>query len=314
MFGNKLGWTISAVIVALAACFLYFIGTEMGRISPPGLVGQHASSYTVRMPIEPAAVIRSGADAQDVSGPYSQAILIYREQRDRLDGVMPSHSAEDWKPILDLLMRAGQSERVGIFINRPELAINYDAEGSDVAMLQAVGLGTIRVALVQAKAGKRDEAGRYAEAVFALGSKLYSERLAYAEFAAGQELLGSAVSVLTRLAEQAGDSDRAARLKSFNAKRIEYVQTAVEPVRRAIMLLDPNVGDLVALADQAPDMMWRVEAILAMGRCRYSSARSADQLAAGRLCEMYLRSEIPQIRAAAKAASELTAVQLRKLR
>jgi hypothetical protein len=313
MFGNKLGWTISAVIVALTVCFLYFIGEVAGRISPPGEVGQHAGSYTVRLPVEPAAVIRSGADAQDVSPLYLEAIKLYREDRDRLDGVVPSSSQAPWQAILDLLVRAGQSERVGIFISRPELAINYDSEGSDVAMLRAIGQGAIRVALVQIRQGNRDAAGRYAEAVFALGSKLYSERLTYGEFAAGQELLGSAATVLTKLAEAAGESERAARLRAFDKARIEYVQTAIEPVRRAIALLNPNVGDLAALAQDAPEPLWRVEAILALGRCRYTSERAADQLAARRLCEMYLKSEIPQIRAAAKAAIELTAEQLRKL-
>lgn len=77
--------------------------------------------------------------------------------------------------------------------------------------------------------------------------------------------------------------------------------------------MDPYPGDMFALADRASEVMWRVEAILALGRLKYSAERYGDQQGALAVVAGLSGSGDPRIRAAAIAARDLTVEQFRKL-
>jgi hypothetical protein len=76
------------------------------------------------------------------------------------------------------------------------------------------------------------------------------------------------------------------------------------------------VGDVFYLAQHAQERMWRVEAILALGRMKYfvgEGGRRGDQRGATRHLKQHALDKDPVIRAAAKAALELTREQMRTL-
>jgi hypothetical protein len=59
--------------------------------------------------------------------------------------------------------------------------------------------------------------------------------------------------------------------------------------------------------------MFRVEAILKLGRYRFNSARAADQLAAPRILKTLEADPDPAIQTAARAAQGLTVEQYRMI-
>ena len=70
------------------------------------------------------------------------------------------------------------------------------------------------------------------------------------------------------------------------------------------------------LAENGSERMWRVEAILALGRMQYfvgAGGRRGDQRGATRQLKQHALDKDPVIRAAAKAALELTREQMRTL-
>src|SRR5205823_2056467 len=108
------------------------------------------------------------------------------------------------------------------------------------------------------------------------------------ECEAGLSLMGKSAVLLASLAEQSGDAARASQLRDFDAARIQYVKERIHPMLRVVRSIDPHVvgahaGDLFVLARNSRERMWRVEAILALGRLRYfagENGRAANQRAA----------------------------------
>jgi hypothetical protein len=74
-------------------------------------------------------------------------------------------------------------------------------------------------------------------------------------------------------------------------------------------------GDVFAFAARSTERMWRVEAILSMGRMRFNigAGRRSDQLAAGRLLAQFITDPDPAVGAAARQARALTIEQYRQI-
>jgi hypothetical protein len=96
-------------------------------------------------------------------------------------------------------------------------------------------------------------------------------------------------------------------------KRQESYRKQIRPVQEAVMVVEPKPGDIFALAEKAAEPMWRVEAILALGRLRYSAERSGDKQGAAKVVAALCTAGDPRIRTAAIAARDLTVEQFRKL-
>jgi hypothetical protein len=118
----------------------------------------------------------------------------------------------------------------------------------------------------------------------------------------------SLLGVAGKLAEVTGDK----RFADFNTARLKYNSDEIVPMWTIIGAIDPkriaeHSGDVFAIAKDSQERMWRVEAILQLGRLRYNAASGADQRAANRMLKKMAENETdPIIRAAAKAAAELT--------
>src|SRR5204862_6135297 len=110
------------------------------------------------------------------------------------------------------------------------------------------------------------------------------------------------LSVARWLGEIAESADEAARFKQIDSQILEFYKSKIERVQNTIMVLYPEAGDVAALATNGGDIMWRVEAILSLGRCRYTAARAGDQLGATRLIEELTMDQDQRIRLAATVA------------
>jgi hypothetical protein len=308
---------MSAVIVGLAMLLLWVVKTQ-GNVSPPGEVGKRAAEWSAVMAVEPAGLATWMIEPTEPGPMYRYAIDSYEAERYELRRVQVtstnSAGAEQWKRILQPIMAAAKSSRPVVFGGNAGDVINYDPERPKLEAMRAIGKMAVHIALLHGVEGNVEQKRQYLEVAFALGAKLYSERLTYGEYSVATELLGDASRELGELAEKSGDVGRAAALREFNRARLESYKKQIEPVQRAIMVLEPNPGDAFALAERASEAMWRIEAILALGRLKYSAERNGDKQGAVRVIDQFCTSGDPRIKAAAVAAKTLAVEEFRKLR
>jgi hypothetical protein len=151
--------------------------------------------------------------------------------------------------------------------------------------------------------------------VYSLGVKLYEERMVFDEWDVARETL----SVTRWLAEIAESADEAARFKQVDEQILPFYKSKIEPVQTTIMVLRPEAnyrtwGDVAELAKNGGDVMWRVEATLALGRCRYTSGRAGDQFAATKLIDELGNDSDARVKLAASVAKSLTRESIHKIR
>src|SRR5256714_8998513 len=124
MFGNRLGWGISAAIVvvtALLMSLLYKMGTQ---IAPPGTVGLNAANYTMQLPLDPRSLATWMSEEQDAIAIYREAIaeynaktLAYNAYIER--GKLNSPEYAQIEKGVDLLVKASTMRRQGEFVEWP---------------------------------------------------------------------------------------------------------------------------------------------------------------------------------------------------
>jgi tetratricopeptide (TPR) repeat protein len=312
--------------------------SRYGQPSLPGELGQNAASYTIAMPVDPAALARSMTESFDPAPAYQEAIAAYEADRELFDAhdrikTTDDPRVEKLRPVVDLLVKAARSREHNVFGARPEDVINYDPDRARVNALRKVGKTAIYLGLLHNREKKLDEARALYEAVYALGAKLYHERLVWEEFDAGLELLGDASQALVRLGEATGQPDLVSVYGTFNRHRMELYEQRVKPLHHSIKALNPYTADMVALALNGGDVLWRVEATLSLGRCKYSashydvpypatpnnnatpdSGHFGDQQAARKTLDRLVDDPDARVRIAAQRARDLPVEGFRKLR
>ena len=107
---------------------------------------------------------------------------------------------------------------------------------------------------------------------------------------------------------------------ALTPQRLAYIQENIDPVLHIVRSIDAKVvgehtGDLFELAKRSRERMWRVEAILALGRVRFFAGEggtAANQRNAMRILRDLAENDPdPIIRTAATAARDLTVEQYR---
>jgi hypothetical protein len=317
MFGNRLGWGISAVIVIFAALLARLVYQTAQPSSPTGWIQKTIQPLSAPGPIDQ---IIPGMSANRNAGDfYRQAIANYRENPGAYDGVAngkePSPSAA---PGLRALLDATQFENMDLFRSNPQQIVSYENDKEPLYALDQVAHAMIQVALRSDPA----MAARCYTAVLSLGIKLHQERVVYDELAMGEELMGIAGSGLHGLAHRANDTTRQQQIEQFDTQRLSANAADVQPVWAVLGNMDMNTisayaGDWFVLSkDKSVDPLWQVEATLKLGQLKYAAARLADQKNAQRLLTELANdpSQTPAIRAAAALGRDLTIEQYRTLR
>jgi hypothetical protein len=317
IFGNTLGWAISAALV-VAALGLVSAIDAVGQPTPPTEFSRRSEfSEMLSLPIAPEIFLRS-ADDQDAAVVYRQALAIYRQHPDVYLIFAKTGRATDLGQIEPALgpLRDGAGLRTPqLFADAPAAIVAYHP---DIALEQYSTLGRCAVNAAVLAAERGDYAGAAADCrgAFALGTALYDERLSFAELTAGLDLLARSANGWAAALQKQGDSAGAAALRQFDERRIDYVINHVLPLQNVIGAIDQNLiaqnaGDIAKLAQaspkEVPERMWRVEAILKLGRYRFDAGRAADQRAAPQILkQIAARDHDPVIAAAVRAAQALT--------
>ena len=318
MWGNTLGWVLSAILLGIVAPLLWPAIRTPPVSEPSGVFPDLLSR--VALPADPRlAVPALMGDDCDAGELYRKSLEAYQANPRAYDTYHSKPiSAQKEKPqAIELLARATRCSRMRLFARTPAEVLNYKPDTSAVEAVEKLGNIAIQIGLLHGRDKNAPEARRYFEAAYALGYHLYNERLAWSEFTAGINLMMGAAAGMAKL-ERDTNPERAKALEHF-ATTIEQYKLKQFELYKVVSTIDTTTvgrhgGDILALARSSPEPMWRGEAILALGRMKYNTPRRGDQLAAAREVQRLANDPDPVARAAANAASALTIGQYRALR
>jgi hypothetical protein len=215
-----------------------------------------------------------------------------------------------------MVKKAADCSRMHLFETNPTQAVNYNDRKAWIDAVMALGQATDDAGL-RVREEDPKKAQEYYEAAFALGRKLYEERVTWGELNKGLSIMTMSAEAMAWIADKAKDSSRVDALQKF----VELVQPYQSDLQEKVAAPIGNpvesygakyAGDVFAVAkDPKLERCWRVEAILHMGRYRWNVAddRKGDQMwAAKELTKLELESD-PVIHTAVEAAKNLTQEQ-----
>ncbi|MCC7349419.1 MAG: hypothetical protein IT446_02525 [Phycisphaerales bacterium] len=311
------GWSILGAIVAAVAISSPILIGWIGTTAPTALGKNPAFLEPIQLPVGPETILPTDP-AKDATEPYRLALADYQKNpRDYEEfgtglGRAPAGIAQ--------LLLASNAGKGTLFADDPGKIVNYSMQKPDLDDFVEIGRTANRAALLRT----RDDpklARRYFESAFALGQKLYAERLNYAELSAGLGLMNEAATGMRFLAQQTADSALEQHLTGFLDATRQYNEQHLLPTWCILNSIDPAIieqhaGDVFLLAKKSRDRTWRTEAILTLGRARFFAPRSGDQRQANQyLNDLSSTPNLdPSIQTAVQAALQLTIEQYRNLR
>jgi len=310
MWGNKMGWMISAGIT-LVTIILYVMLLIGPSVTPPTSLTTSAGAMdALSLPGNARALVVAGSGSADA---YQQAIDLYKADRMAFDhfadgGKINTPAFETVKPAIDLLVDAAGSTG-GPFAKNPADVVRYNPDQSE-ALKPIYQLGRIANLVGQKyNIAKQPElAKKYLQAGYSLGYAMCNERLVYHEFRIGQELMRNAALNLMTI-----DKSKGADYKAIDGQYKPFV----EGMQKYMVLFNPsddrmiasNAGDVFNLALHSQERMWRIEAIMMLGHLRYNANQPGDQRGAEATLAKMTGETDPAVAAAVKVARELTLQQ-----
>jgi hypothetical protein len=327
MFGNRLGWGISAVLAAVIGLLLWLIASG-NAVSPPsqgvvartGNVSLNLQTHPeildpIQLPFNPQAILPSMTDAQDAALLYRKAIDEFKSDKYTYRDIYETGKSKitDYKalPAIAFIVDARNCTVMNLFSPHPEEVIDYGPEAAvPIEAIYYVGKAASKISQ-RLPDDRHDEALILAESVFSLGVKMCNERLRWSEFEHGADLLREGAYMINKL-----DKTRSAAAGPVDTAMMHLLKDRCLPLATVITSIDQDVigrtaGDIFYIARNSKERLWKIEAILKLGRYKFNvgtEGRGADQrwatLTAKRMAAN--ASLDPAIRAAAKAANELT--------
>jgi tetratricopeptide (TPR) repeat protein len=315
MFGNMKGWIISGVLFLFVGFILVLTG-RVPPISPP--TGKVKLDQKIAVPGEISSLLPPMDKDGDAADTYRQAIKEYAANGPLYapDGKYRKDIkllAKDDPKGIQLIAEATNFRNCDLFASKPEAVVNYQLKLPDLEALSNLGELTINAGVIYRQQKDLDKAGKYMNAGFALGYRLYSERLVWEELNTGLNLMLSATTQLGRLAKDRGEAEKAEQFAKMAQAINEYKTAKVVPIAKFVTSIQTSTigehaGDIFGLLRQNPERMWKVEALLSLGRMRFNAPRDqiGDQIGATREVKKYLNDPDPAIKQAAGIAAQLT--------
>lgn len=324
MYGNVLGWVISAAIALAVGFFIYQSGVPAHITPPTGKLPEGLQSASLNT--DPRTIVPAGTDDCDAGEAYRQVATDIKEHERLLDAFLHAASGPEKLRAADAmdedvqrLVGASKCSRMTLFAKNPSEVVNYDNVKPLLPELANFGNAVINIGALYAQTDSR-KARQYIEAVFTLGRHLYEERIIFEEYRTGLDLMINASGMLAQYGTEKGDTARLAQLKTFEAEGAKQSK-AITPLWAAISGIGTGpdgrlayAGDMFQIADKSPEPLWRTEAMLKLGRIRFmSDASYGDQTGAHRLLKLYAdRSDVPApVKVAARVGRDLTIEKFR---
>jgi len=314
MWGNALGWRISIVIFVLAAGAGLWLHGQMQITDPTtfSLDAKNLAPLSPPLSAEPVVVQDQPGDAADK---YSQASAAYQENSDLYDEYAQKPEGPP-PPAMQWVLDATRLSQMNLFVKTPGDVIDYQLEHPVLDGLFKIGQEMESAALLLQRAGKHEQARDFLLGAYALGANLFRERVDYDEYSHGMGLMDGATTALAEM--EPANSAKAQSLQDQETAMESFDKDSVQPIYKLLVSADPtdiarNAGDIFRFSTKAQERMFRVEAILKLGRYRFDAARPADQLAAPRFLRTLSQDSDPPVRTAAQAGAALTIEQYRMI-
>lgn len=284
-------------------------------ISPPTAVSlnpDNLAPLAMPMPASPIAPTTSPSDAGDL---YRRAIDDYPDQHQACEDF--SQNPTGVRPeAMQLILDAAGKSSANIFAGDPGRIVNYQSDHADLDALEDLGNDVVKTGLLLRINQKPEDARVYFQASFALGQNLYRERLVFDEYRVGIEFMDESLGALAE--GESANPTRAEEFQNLQTAIVNYDKDHVRPLYQMLSSADPNViaanaGDVFVFATRSQERMFRVEAILKLGRYRFDADRNGDQRGADRYLKILASDADPVIRTAAEAGKNLTIEEYRTI-
>lgn len=324
MFGNTMGWIISAIIAAVGGYGGYQL-LLLAQPTTPSQVNGVDWAQAIAKPlglsdVAAAALLPMTSAKDDAGDLYRQAIADF-DAHATLYAALQKPDDFDESEVAELkgmglMTQAATCSSMHLFSTHPDEVVGFNTKVVTLDKLTQIA-GAMGKVCLRAKGSTPPNyavAAKYANALAALGYNLYKERVAWCELDAGEGFMGSGLRELSSIDKAEHADAKMQAVQAFDAQRQQEYQTIIQPMRDVLTSLgDQNIsthsGDFFQLAtDKTMDHVWRVEAIRRIGRLQFYSLNSADQRKAPRVLRKLADdgTEDLIIRTAAAKARDMT--------
>lgn len=333
MWGNIQGWIIAGVLFVLICVSMFFVAGMNAPTSPTKFGLDPKNLAPLELSVKPNTIVPMSAPG-DAGELYRKAVEDVKANPKKYEDFINRGKLADGRglPAVRYVIEAAPIASMKLLTQKPEQNLGYFEmfTPDDLAAIKLAGKATERVGLLQNADNRKKEAIQTFEASFALGAKLFNERLVFMEVFEGLGLMNGAAEMMKILAKQEGDEKRVAQLDEFlmatrslyedRIKGMWAVINAVGGTPESNKRMAQHIGDIYHFTTPAQqERMWRIESTLKLGRFKFhvggqQYGRLADQtLAPSRLAEL-VNDPDPYVAAAARAATNLTQAQYSQIK
>jgi hypothetical protein len=335
MFGNAIGWIISALI----ACVGGYGGYQLLLIAQPTAPSQVNGvdwDKAIAKPLNltdtaTAALLPMNNPKDDAGDLYRQAIADLDAHETLYASLQSGANADDFDESevaelkgLGFICQAATCSSMHLFSTRPDEVVGFTNPVVTLDKLSQIAnaMGKVALKAKSATPPNYEVAGKYANALAAMGYNLYKERVALCELDAGESFMGQGLSEMISIDKALHSTAKLESAQAMDTQRKEESAGIIEPMRAVITGLgDQNLlvhaGDFFQLAtDNTMDHVWRVEAIRKIGRLQFYALVAADQRKAPRVLAKLANdgTEDLIIRTAAAKSRDMTSQDNQSLR
>jgi len=148
-------------------------------------------------------------------------------------------------------------------------------------------------------------------AVHVLGRRLFEKNLRLVNRELGLQLMFQAQGRMNQTLDQVTSGESG--IEQWNAA-IDAIDTNWNAKKEVVLSREPHIGDLVKLAGQDEDRMFRVEATLQLALAKFNAKSKGNLREIERLIEVARHSDDEAMRAAGQYAHDLTLEQMKSIR
>ncbi len=262
-----------------------------------------------RLPAELPKLSTPSNPNDDAAIYYEQAIDLYAQQRNARPKT-PEHD-KLLTGICELLELAAQAGRVpdGFMDSHIPVKIGVYPDFDDA--LEEIFTLAIYQSAYRYSHKDPDGARDLALAVWVFGQRMFEHNVRLYNRNTGLDMMESAGSLLYDMSTNDPTLDTGA-LHAWS-QAIDQIRRHWQPKLEAIMGINPPIGDLLNIALNDQDRMFRIEATLRLGIHKHSPVGQGNLRAIQDTIQSALQSDDPILAEAAKAADAMTLQQKRKL-
>jgi len=323
MFGNLQGWIVAAVMFVLIALGVWQV-SSVNNLTPLTKFGKDETLFEpLTISVAPTSIVAMDM-AGDATESYRTAIDDIRRNTSKYESAIASNDLNTIKslPAVKSALAAAALNSGTLLIKNVDDNVGYSTmENDDMKALLLLGknleIGGLYAHEKDAKLGRK-----LFEAQFALGAKMFNERINYWEAFFGIGQMRSAAEGMKIIATKANDTAEVEKLTAFNEAAGKLVEKdgVMDRMWRVLGSVKPqtindHAGDVYAFTGKGmKERLWRIESILKLGRHKFNVERLADQtIVPYRLQELSKESD-PAIKVAVDKADKLTLQDYRMIK